>query len=116
MVFTHNKDFSGRPPAGGRVEAAAGTSPSTVGQQAEGTALGLIIANDRDRRTLAWLRDRVGDAVILEAVGQLAGNRKPYLSNVAKALGVALPDRLEATDRETARKHLAAIRDRLKTL
>lgn len=97
------------------MEAAAGTTPSTAGQQAGGAELGVIVANDRDRRTLAWLRDRVGDASIVGAVGQLAGNRKPYLSNVAKALGVALPERLEATDRETALKHLAAIRAKLKT-
>ena len=109
-----HKEPLGRPPAGGRVEAAAGTTPSTEGQQAAGAELGVIVANDRDRRTLAWLRDRVGDAAILGAVGQLAGNRKPYLSNVAKALDVALPERLEATDRETAFKHLADFRAKLK--
>ena len=70
-----------------------------------------VLAN---RRTLAWLRDRVGDAAILGAVGQLAGNRKPYLSNVAKALAVALPERLEATDRETAFKHLSKLKAKLK--
>ena len=108
------KEPLGRPPAGGRVEAAAGTTPSTGGQQAVGADLGVIVANDRDRRTLAWLRDRVGDAAITGAVGQLAGNRKPYLSNVAKALGVALPELLETTDQSTARQHLASIRAQLK--
>lgn len=76
-------------------------------------ALGVIIANDRDRRTLAWLRDQVGDEAIRGAVDQLAGNRRPYLSNVAKVLGVALPRDLEVVDRETARARLAALRAQL---
>lgn len=104
----------GRPLAGGRGVPAGDLSPADSGQQAGGADLGVIVVNDRDRRTLAWLCDRVGDAAILAAVSQLAGNRKPYLSNIAKALGVALPEHLEAADRETALKHLAAIRERLK--
>lgn len=104
----------GRPPAGGRGEAAADTTPSAGGQQADGADLGVIVDNDRDRRTLAWLREHVGDAAIVAAVGQMAGNRKPYLSNIANVLGVVLPGRLEAADRETAHKHLAAIREKLK--
>jgi hypothetical protein len=56
-----HKEPLGRPPVGGRVEAAAGTTPSTEGQQAAGADLGVIVANDRDRRTLVWLCDRVGE-------------------------------------------------------
>lgn len=103
----------GRPPAGGRVEAAAGTTPCAVVQQDGGAALGVIVSNDRDRRTLAWLRETVGDEAISAAVGHLVGNRKPYVSNVSKALGVAIPERLERPDRETVRANLAAFRSRL---
>ncbi|MEY2842146.1 MAG: hypothetical protein RI920_183 [Pseudomonadota bacterium] len=75
--------------------------------------MGVIVANARDQRTLTWLRDRVGDQAILDAASRLAGNRKPYLSNVAKALGIALPEQLAATDRETALRHLAELRKKL---
>jgi hypothetical protein len=117
MIKKQEEPF-GRPPAGGRVAAAAATSRSAAGQQAGGAesvdaALGVIVANERDRRTLAWLRDQVGDEAIRGAVDQLAGNRRPYLSNVAKVLGVALPRDLEVVDRETARARLAALRAQL---
>lgn len=105
---------TGCPPAGGQGAAAADPFPGDSGQRAGGDNLGVIVANQRDRRTLAWLRERVDDAAIVGAVGQLEGNRKPYLSNIAKILGVALPERLEAADRETALKHLADIRVKLK--
>jgi hypothetical protein len=45
--------------AADRAEAAAGASRGTEGQQATGAELGVIVANDRDRRTLAWLRERL---------------------------------------------------------
>lgn len=102
----------GRPPAGGRAEPAGEVTPSAGGQQAAGAALGVIVDNDRDRRTLAWLRGQVGDASILAAVDQLSG-RKPYLSNVARVLGVALPGHLAEASRKTALQHLAAARAKL---
>jgi hypothetical protein len=108
-----NKKMMGRPPAGGRVEAAAGTTPSAVGQQAEGAGLGVIVSNDRDQRTLAWLREEVGDANILAAVYLLEGARQPYLSNICKALGVQPPERLAYVDKETAVARLTALREKL---
>ena len=48
--------------------AAAGTSPLNAGLQAGVDASGVIVANDRDRRSLAWLREQVGDAAIEAAV------------------------------------------------
>jgi len=109
-MHQNRKEPLGRPPAGGRAEAAAAATPSAEGQQAAGASLGVIVANKRDQRTLAWLRERVGDAAILAAAGQLVGSRKPYLSSIAKVLGVALPAQLESADRETALKHLADAR------
>ncbi len=89
------------------MSAAADTTPSRPD-------LGVVVANDQDRRTLAWLRQQVGDEAITDAVSRLAGGRRPYLSNVAKLLGLALPSRLEATDPTTARRNLAAIRQQIK--
>ena len=73
----------------------------------------ILVENDRDRRTLAWLLANVGHDKIIDACDGLAGSRKPYLSNIIKILGVTVPD-LSVTDRETARQHLAAIRGKLR--
>lgn len=98
----------------------AGEGVAVGGQQADkGRPQGsspeacIIVTNDRDRRALAWLRAQVGDAAVMGAVGQLAGARKPYVSNVAKVLGLALPAVTTYTDHETARERLAAIRRQL---
>jgi len=48
------------------------------------------VLNERDRRTLAWLRAQVGDAAIA-AAAQQCGGPKPYLSSVCRQLGVAAP-------------------------
>lgn len=47
--------------------------------------------NDRDRRTLAWLRSTVGDEAIRDAVSRLPGRRRPFVSNLTKVLGVDVP-------------------------
>jgi|GEM_PF-965513 len=99
----------------------AGESPSAAGQQTgEGSAEGsspedcILVLNDRDRRTLAWLRSQVSDEAIAAAVEQLAGARKPFVSNVAKVLGLSIPEGMERSTREEALRHLAAIRAKLK--
>ena len=70
------------------------------------------VQNERDRRTLAWLREKVGDAAIV-AAAQRYGPSKPYLSAVCRTLGVTAP-RLSAPRRLTpsaaAEQSLATIR------
>ena len=73
----------------------------------------IIVENERDRRTLQWLIDTVGQDAILDAIQRIHGNRRPYVSNVAKVLGVTPPKDLEIADRETALRHLEAIRKQL---
>ena len=70
----------------------------------------VILANDRDRRVFAWLRESQGDSVILDAISKLAGARKPYLSNVLKILNLQAPNNLLLTDRDVARAHLANLK------
>lgn len=70
----------------------------------------VILANDRDRRVLAWLRETQGDSVILNALSQLSGARKPFVSNVLKILNLEAPDNLLLTDRDVARAHLANLK------
>ncbi|MFL9965983.1 hypothetical protein PQR02_34195 [Paraburkholderia sediminicola] len=70
------------------------------------------VQNERDRRTLAWLREHVGDAAIV-AAARRCGPSKPYLSLVCRTLGVSAP-RFSAqrrpTPSATAEQSLAAIR------
>ncbi|WP_207003796.1 hypothetical protein [Trinickia mobilis] len=71
------------------------------------------VQNERDRRTLAWLRAQVGDIAIADAVQCCAGPSKPYLSSVCRQLGVAAP-RFSAPHRlapsAAAEQSLATIR------
>lgn len=69
----------------------------------------MIINNERDERTAAWLIEQYGTEAIERAKTQLAGARKPYPSNIAKILGANLPESLQYTSRETARKNIAAM-------
>jgi len=101
----------GRPAAAGRAEPAGEASPVADGSLSH---LGVIVDNAQDARTLAWLRVSVGDDAIRGAVSALAGSRKPYLSNLAKLLGVDLPSELEVADRDTARAHIQHIQNLLR--
>ncbi|MGY6163953.1 hypothetical protein [Paraburkholderia strydomiana] len=71
------------------------------------------VQNERDRRTLAWLRAHVGDAAIEAAAQRYAGPAKPYLSTVCRLLGVTAPQFDRPRPRvasATAEQSLAAIR------
>lgn len=70
----------------------------------------IILNNDRDRRTLAWLRQQVGDAAVIQAISGLSGMRKPYVSNLCKVLGLLPSVELEKTDRGTALENITAIK------
>ncbi|WP_084688184.1 hypothetical protein [Paraburkholderia oxyphila] len=50
------------------------------------------IYNERDRKTLEWLRRHVGDAALAAAVARCTGPGKPYLSSVCRQLGVKTPE------------------------
>jgi hypothetical protein len=89
---------------------AKGSSPSPLGG---GPALDglVVVANERDRRTLAWLIATVGEPAILEACSALAGGRRPYVSNLCKVLQVIPPqDVLREARAVTASQQLRNIR------
>lgn len=71
------------------------------------------VQNERDRRTLTWLRAQVGDAALAAAAQRCGGPSKPYLSAVCRTLGVTAP-RFGALRRITpsaaAEQSLATIR------
>lgn len=70
----------------------------------------MIIQNDRDQRTADWLIANYGAETVAEAETRLAGARKPYPSNIAKVLGVTLPDSLKFVEKAAARQKLAELR------
>lgn len=104
------KRVSARPPAGGRGAPAGDPVRDLVAQQGGEVETAVIVANERDKRALAWLREQAGDAAICDALGRLAGARKPYVSNIAKILGLTIPESTEVADDETARRYLDNIR------
>lgn len=80
--------------------------------------VGIPLESDLDRRVLAWLRAAVGDEAIRDAVARIPGRRRPYVSNLCKALGVAVPPEVvdpsrAALAREEARARLMALRRQL---
>ena len=56
------------------------------------------VYNEKDRRTLEWLRKHVGDATIAAAVKRCAGG-KPFLSSVCRQIGVRPPDFVASVSR-----------------
>ncbi|MFP3740166.1 hypothetical protein SB860_35615, partial [Burkholderia sp. SIMBA_019] len=52
----------------------------------------VILANDRDRRVYAYLIATCGGIRVANARQQLPGRTRPYVSNIAKMLGVTIPD------------------------
>ena len=77
--------------------------------------MGIIIESPRDERVLGWLIDQVGEPAVEEACSHLAGSRRAYVSNVAKALGVTPPADLALASKEDAQRHLEAIHRILKS-
>jgi hypothetical protein len=71
------------------------------------------VQNERDRRTLEWLRERLSDEAITAAALNCGGASKPFLSAVCRSLGV-IPPRFTPQRRPTpsvaAERSLATIR------
>lgn len=70
----------------------------------------VIVESDRDKRTLAWLIAQVGEKTVELVCSELSGTRRPYVSNLAKALGLVPPDSVIATSPAEAKKHLAVLK------
>lgn len=70
----------------------------------------MIIENERDERTAAWLIETYGAEAVAEAETRIVGERRPYPSNIAKVLGVSLPESLKRTENAAARQKLAELR------
>ena len=76
--------------------------------------MNVILETERDRRTLAWLIQQVGEPALERASSRLAGSRKCYPSNLAKCLGLVPPDSLARPSSEQVQDYLKDIRRLLK--
>ncbi|MHB9839722.1 hypothetical protein Q8F57_033415 [Paraburkholderia terrae] len=74
-------------------------------------SLDVILENDRDHRTFAYLVDACGLERVLKARRALPGRTRPYVSNIAKSLGVTIPEAVVITPREEGRRRLSEIKD-----
>ena len=72
--------------------------------------MNIITDTDRDRRALAWLQTQATDAQIAAAIVGLAGQRKPYPSNIAKILGLQIPADTALTPKSAGKEKFAALK------
>lgn len=86
------------------VERSCGFAADAGGQQAGGAAQGVVLESERDRRTYAWLLENFGAEAVNRAVAGLAGARRPYVSNIAKSLGVSVPREVHSPEQVAAEK------------
>lgn len=84
----------------------AGLPTDAVGQQPGG----VLVTSERDLRVLEWLVSQVGRDAVEAACADLPGRRRPFVSNIAKALGLTPPSNLALASPEVARRHLSEIR------
>ncbi|MCX7689055.1 MAG: hypothetical protein N2045_13915 [Fimbriimonadales bacterium] len=75
-----------------------------------------LLTNDRARREWDYIVQRVGEAAAREAIKKLPGNRRPYPLNIARVLGIKLPQELATApaSKEVARAHIAKIKAMLR--
>lgn len=69
-----------------------------------------LLTNNRAQREWAWIVAQVGEQAAREAIARIPGRRKPYPLNIARVLGLRLPQELAVTPREEARQRLQQIR------
>ena len=74
----------------------------------------VVVESERDRRTLDWLVTQVGEDRVTKMCLQLAGKRRPYVSNVAKALGLVPPESILQTSSVDAREQLSRLKALIK--
>lgn len=90
-------------------------SPAGLHSDAEGQQPGsVIVTSERDQRVLDWLVVQVGQDAVEAACSLITGRRRPYVSNVAKALGLTPPSDLAFTPTDLARQHLSELRAMLR--
>lgn len=75
-----------------------------------------LLTNERARREWDYIVSRVGAEAARKALEAIPGGQRPYPLNVARKLGLSLPDDLAEpppASTEVAKAHLAALRAKL---
>ena len=62
--------------------------------------------NTRDERAIAWLIDQAGFEAVQQACQEIPGNRKLYPTNLAKILGLSIPQSVVDTPASEARDRI----------
>lgn len=68
--------------------------------------LHILLESPRDRRALEFLLGSFGEESLREARQRLQGDRRPFVSNIAKALGAKIPPLVETSNSEVADQEL----------
>lgn len=84
----------------------AGRPSDARGQRPEG----VIVLNARDERALAWLIEQAGFEAVQQACERIAGRRKLYPTNLAKMLGLVIPQSVINTPVSVARERIRELR------
>lgn len=84
----------------------AGRPSDARGQQPEG----VIVLNARDERAIAWLIEQAGFEAVQQACERIAGRRKLYPTNLAKMLGLVIPQSVINTPVSVARERIRELR------
>lgn len=71
---------------------------------------GVIVLNARDERALAWLIEQAGFEAVQQARESIAGHRKLYPTNLAKILGLVIPQSVINTPASVARERIRELR------
>lgn len=114
------KDFKKTFPALAADSACAGTVADTDAA-ASAVPSPLIIETEKDQRIAKYLIDLYGKNRVFDACSKLSGNRKPYVSNIVKILGVTVPDSIlnptvkkhSVHNRDIAKRNLESIKQML---
>ncbi|SAL53583.1 hypothetical protein AWB71_02881 [Caballeronia peredens] len=76
-------------------------------------SLDVIVESGRDQRTLEYLISVCGIKRVKRARADIPGERRPYVSNLAKILGVTIPIEVLATPRPEAQRKISDLKDKL---
>jgi hypothetical protein len=75
---------------------------------------GVLVETPKDERILEYLVAEKGEEAVRSAVGQLAGHRRPYVSNIVKIMAIEIPDDVVITPRDEGLVHLESIKQLLR--
>jgi len=68
------------------------------------------VLNARDERAISWLIEQAGFEAVQQACVKIAGNRKPYPTNLARVLGLSIPQSVIETPVAVARERIRVLR------